>query len=108
MQEDALPDSFCELQIPMKAYPYRNPKTSKRNYRQIRTFYKMTDPLPMTQDLSFVTEQFVSSAVFEITQNMDDQLQSVYVTSEENLQAQLFEIPIREIIELLEEVATVD
>ena len=104
-KEDLLPDSFESLEFPMKAYPYKHPKNAMGHYRQLKKYFNLSEPLPVTHDPQFIANQFVHNAVFVITQDMDKRLFSVYVTSDHQVHQALYEITIRDVIELLEEAA---
>lgn len=103
LKDGLMPESFTCVEIPMKAFAYKHPKVASGHYRQLKRYYNLSEPLPVTHDAHFIANQFVHNAVFDISQDMDKRLFSVYVTSDQQVHMQLYEIAIRDVIELLEE-----
>lgn len=107
LKEDLMPDDFTHMQIPMKVYGYKPAKTELKHWRNWRKHYHMNNPQPETHPAEFIANQFVHNALFDIEQDLDGRLGSIYLTSDHQKHKAIYQIDILELIELMEEAAQI-
>ena len=103
LNEEGLPADFRHVQIPLRTYPYQSDHLQMKHWRNWRKHYRMTEAVPEMHSPEFIAHQFVYNSLFDVEQDADKRLASVYLTSAHQKHKALYQIDVNELIELLEE-----
>jgi hypothetical protein len=103
LSEELVPAGFVHLQVPLMAYPYKSDHLQMKHWRNWRKHYQMTEPVAQMHSPEFIAHQVVHNSLFDVDQDVDKRLASLYLTSAHQKHTALYQIGINELIELLEE-----
>lgn len=103
LEEEVLPAGFTHLQVPLVAYPYQSDPLQMKHWRNWRKHYRMTEPVPEMHGPEFIAHQVVHNGLFDVEQDADKRLASIYLTSTHQKHKALYQVGINELIDLLEE-----
>lgn len=108
LKEDLMSDDFAHLQVPLKTYGFKPAKLEMKHWRNWRKHYHMNNPQPDTHTPEFLANQFVHNALFDIEQDLDGRLGSVYVTGDHQKHKALYQVDVLELMELLQEASQIE